>query len=164
MSCSAVRGRVRSPKRRKQQQRGRLDIRTPGIRGCRPDPAAGSRGRQVFARVECLTRGGRRSEVKHPASRVLVAQDLRGWRRERDSNPRYGSPYTRFPSVLLQPLGHLSVSLESAVYRLVAEPGNHNCVTNCVRPLNLARSLTAIWSGLRPSNEVNTNVRLRPPV
>ena len=32
----------------------------------------------------------------------------RGWRRERDSNPRYGFPYTRFPSVRLQPLGHLS--------------------------------------------------------
>src|SRR5690349_3279267 len=31
------------------------------------------------------------------------------WRRERDSNPRYGyKPYTRFPGVRLQPLGHLS--------------------------------------------------------
>jgi integrase len=33
---------------------------------------------------------------------------LKIWRRERDSNPRYGFPYTRFPSVRLQPLGHLS--------------------------------------------------------
>src|SRR6185503_13129948 len=31
-----------------------------------------------------------------------------GWRREWDSNPRYGFPHTRFPSVHLQPLGHLS--------------------------------------------------------
>lgn len=30
------------------------------------------------------------------------------WRRERDSNPRYGFPYTHFPGVLLQPLGHLT--------------------------------------------------------
>ncbi len=30
------------------------------------------------------------------------------WRRERDSNPRYGFPQTRFPSVRLQPLGHPS--------------------------------------------------------
>ena len=30
------------------------------------------------------------------------------WRRERDSNPRYRFQYTRFPGVLLQPLGHLS--------------------------------------------------------
>ena len=30
------------------------------------------------------------------------------WRREWDSNPRYGSPYTRFPSVRLKPLGHPS--------------------------------------------------------
>jgi hypothetical protein len=37
------------------------------------------------------------------------------WRRERDSNPRYGFPYTRFPTVLLQPLGHLSA--------VVLEPG-----------------------------------------
>jgi hypothetical protein len=30
------------------------------------------------------------------------------WRREWDSNPRYGFPYTRFPSVRLKPLGHPS--------------------------------------------------------
>ena len=29
-------------------------------------------------------------------------------RRGRDSNPRYGFPYTNFPGLLLQPLGHLS--------------------------------------------------------
>ncbi len=31
------------------------------------------------------------------------------WRRERDSNPRYGFPYTHFPGVRLQPLGHPSL-------------------------------------------------------
>jgi len=36
------------------------------------------------------------------------------WRREGDSNPRYGSPYTHFPGVRLQPLGHLSVLALSA--------------------------------------------------
>src|SRR5271157_5883194 len=30
------------------------------------------------------------------------------WRRDRDSNPGYPFEYTRFPSVRLQPLGHLS--------------------------------------------------------
>ena len=30
------------------------------------------------------------------------------WRRERDLNPWYSCPYTRFPGVLLRPLGHLS--------------------------------------------------------
>ena len=30
------------------------------------------------------------------------------WRRERDSNPRYGCPHTRVPGVRLKPLGHLS--------------------------------------------------------
>jgi hypothetical protein len=33
------------------------------------------------------------------------------WRREWDSNPRYGFPHTRFPSVRLKPLGHLSGGL-----------------------------------------------------
>ncbi len=33
------------------------------------------------------------------------------WRREWDSNPRLSFPNTRFPSVLLKPLGHLSVPL-----------------------------------------------------
>jgi hypothetical protein len=32
----------------------------------------------------------------------------KGWRREWDSNPRYGFPHTRFPSVRLKPLGHPS--------------------------------------------------------
>src|SRR5438094_8947739 len=36
------------------------------------------------------------------------------WRREWDSNPRYGFPYTRFPSVRLKPLGHPSGSCGSA--------------------------------------------------
>ena len=38
------------------------------------------------------------------------------WRREWDSNPRYSFPHTRFPSVRLKPLGHLSgcYSLEGA--------------------------------------------------
>src|SRR5262249_34762836 len=31
-------------------------------------------------------------------------------RREWDSNPRYGFPHTRFPSVRLKPLGHPSVA------------------------------------------------------
>jgi hypothetical protein len=39
------------------------------------------------------------------------------WRREWDSNPRYGFPYTRFPSVRLKPLGHPSGSAaDRAIY------------------------------------------------
>ncbi len=33
------------------------------------------------------------------------------WRRGRDSNPRYGFPYTAFRERRLQPLGHLSIPL-----------------------------------------------------
>src|SRR5207237_4435598 len=43
--------------------------------------------------------------------------DTVGWRRERDSNPRYGCPYTRSPGVRLQPLGHPSMP----VFRGAAE-------------------------------------------
>ncbi|SVC14743.1 uncharacterized protein METZ01_LOCUS267597, partial [marine metagenome] len=32
------------------------------------------------------------------------------WRRERDSNPRKYCYFTRFPSVLIKPLSHLSVA------------------------------------------------------
>jgi hypothetical protein len=41
----------------------------------------------------------------------------RRWRREWDSNPRYGFPYTRFPSERLQPLGHPSKGKQGAIYR-----------------------------------------------
>jgi hypothetical protein len=40
---------------------------------------------------------------------IRTKTDRGFWRRERDSNPRYGvKPYTRFPGVHLRPLGHLS--------------------------------------------------------
>src|SRR5215475_5304155 len=39
-------------------------------------------------------------------------------RREWDSNPRWSYPHTRFPSVLLKPLGHLSRGLiETQTYQ-----------------------------------------------
>ena len=37
-----------------------------------------------------------------------IRQIFDSWRREWDSNPRYGFPHTRFPSVRLKPLGHPS--------------------------------------------------------
>ena len=39
-----------------------------------------------------------------------VRSSVLKWRREWDSNPRYAFTYTRFPSVRLKPLGHLSRS------------------------------------------------------
>ena len=50
---------------------------------------------------------------------------IKKWRRERDSNPRYSFPYTRFPGVLLQPLGHLSIVLSKRSYVVLA----HRCNT-----------------------------------
>ena len=51
--------------------------------------------------------------IHSPISRTyvyLISIDYKvvKWRREWDSNPRYSLKYTRFPSVRLKPLGHLS--------------------------------------------------------
>ena len=40
----------------------------------------------------------------------LTPHLARLWRRKWDLNPRQSFPYTRVPGVLLQPLGHLSIS------------------------------------------------------
>ncbi len=37
------------------------------------------------------------------------------WRRERDSNPRYGYPYNGLANRRLQPLGHLSKSCDYSI-------------------------------------------------
>ncbi len=39
---------------------------------------------------------------------LLWVSSEKSWRRGRDSNPRYGFPYTHFPGVRLRPLGHPS--------------------------------------------------------
>ncbi len=122
-----------------------------------------SRAKRGFSgRRDSVCEPSRRRRLTDHRSRLAPPNERSEvWRRERDSNPRYGFPYTRFPSVLLQPLGHLSVYLESTVYRLVAEPANPNCVTNCVRPSNVPRSLTAIWLCLATGSG-STTASLRP--
>src|SRR4051794_23167429 len=59
------------------------------------------------------------------------------WRREWDSNPRYSFPHTRFPSVRLKPLGHLS---------------------GC--PLLKGRDDFCKWSGGKPSRSPKVLVQL----
>ena len=94
-------------------------IASPPLPGNRGEPRSpGGPRRPVRSPYRCslpgLTRfGGHR----RAGPGLLASHDGRGrrhrrsaWRRGRDSNPRYGYPYTRFPSVLLQPLGHLSAS------------------------------------------------------
>jgi hypothetical protein len=60
------------------------------------------RSAEVFLRMSVKTGFSTRSKVH---GERWTRTD---WRREWDSNPRYGFPYTRFPSERLQPLGHLS--------------------------------------------------------
>ncbi len=57
------------------------------------------------AALTCASRQHERPSMMSPSpTRSAVLK----WRRERDSNPRYGFPYTHFPGVRLQPLGHPS--------------------------------------------------------
>jgi hypothetical protein len=46
-------------------------------------------------------------DANHRKSKLFLSLN-KIWRREWDSNPRYSFPHTRFPSVRLKPLGHLS--------------------------------------------------------
>ena len=67
----------------------------------------------------------------------------------------------QFPSVLLQPLGHLSVSLESKLYGPVAEPENIElCQKLCLILSNVLAITTAIWPSLVTEVRRDTTVRL----
>jgi hypothetical protein len=79
----------------------------------------------------------------------IVESELRWW----DSVCVSTRERIRFPSVLLQPLGHLSVSLESVVYGPVVEPVHPNCVRNCVRPPNVPRTLTGTADAGQPARD-----------
>lgn len=73
-----------------------------------------------------------------------VRSSVLDWRREWDSNPRYGFPHTRFPSVRLKPLGHLSgaPSLEGApmILQGIAGISGDFSATCCIyRPISDAR-------------------------
>src|SRR6267143_3026209 len=66
--------------------------------------------RTVVADLREFHRGFMRSLLHSPLKGTTVHDGLTGgWRRGWDLNPRLSFPNTRFPSVLLKPLGHLSV-------------------------------------------------------
>ena len=66
-------------------------------------------------RFACLRQNPRTPKENWPLQRPSREFAILWWRREWDSNPRYGCPYTRFPSVRLQPLGHLSAVLRASL-------------------------------------------------
>src|SRR5689334_18702954 len=68
--------------------------------------------RDSVLKAEPRRGGGLRTGTPARAAARRAPQARGKWRRERDSNPRYGFPYTRFPSVRLKPLGHLSAASE----------------------------------------------------
>ncbi len=60
----------------------------------------------------------------HKKNPLLFLRNGSFGQRGRDSNPRYPCGYTRFPGVLLQPLGHLSVwfSLNRSAKKNIKNP------------------------------------------
>ena len=82
-----------SPRQRNAHLKRRSDLTLPVI-STTVHPTAHSQARCCW-RTACGTK--------------LLTENHDGrWRREWDSNPRYGFPHTRFPSVRLKPLGHPS--------------------------------------------------------
>ena len=62
--------------------------------------------------LNCVTDGvSLNPSYSKPFDLIFERAKNEEWRREWDSNPRYSLKYTRFPSVRLKPLGHLSVSV-----------------------------------------------------
>src|SRR5678816_2679305 len=66
----------------------------------------------------------------------------KGKRREWDSNPRWSFPHTRFPSVLLKPLGHLSEANRLYHNRISFQPGDDRPLWKLDRGLEEAGQLT----------------------
>ena len=66
--------------------------------------------KNTLLRTLIATKGGKSAGIGVPGF-------IPKWRTGRDSNPRYGFPYTHFPGVRLQPLGHLSGALLMASRR-----------------------------------------------
>ena len=92
------------------------DWAAAGPTGPRPPPAHAAKIRPSIPKnvsgiapgcMNCGRACGRkRSFLPNIALEQALSRQL--WRREWDSNPRYACAQTRFPSVRLQPLGHLS--------------------------------------------------------
>ena len=78
---------------------------------------------------------------------------LHNWRREWDSNPRSTFMLTRFPTVLLQPLGHLSGKLRfsRAPWRAVAFNGGERGIRTLDTLTRIAVFETARFSHSRIS-------------
>jgi site-specific DNA recombinase len=70
-----------------------------------------------------------------------VPTSVLNWRRGRDSNPRYGFPYTHFPGVRLQPLGHPSAKACARAGTIFRRAGsaNHSGKIIAGRPPPLGR-------------------------
>jgi hypothetical protein len=66
------------------------------------------------------------------------------WRRGWDSNPRLSFPNTRFPSVLLKPLGHLSVII---AIRLAYSQSGPSCF--CVASRHIQKEFSTAAAAIR---------------
>ena len=71
-----------------------------------------------------------------------VRSSVLKWRRGRDSNPRYGFPYTHFPGVRLRPLGHPSTPRRRRAVRRISPRAAQAQVERLA-------TIRAAWTGRR---------------
>ena len=107
--------------------------------------AFSSPSRNFSTRAKAWTRrprgqdwGQKARSIRNYQHNQLIKRDIR--RREWDSNPRYACTYTRFPSVRLKPLGHLSgasgfLSRRVVTRKMHSSPHLGACVPLCHDPL-----------------------------
>ena len=83
---------------------GQISVRPEGEKGCGP-----ANGRRKDGQ-DRINYGWKWGSISNPANFFTVQDSgyADSWRTEWDSNPRYAFTHTRFPSVRLKPLGHLS--------------------------------------------------------
>jgi hypothetical protein len=82
---------------------------------------------------------------------------LENWRREGDSNPRYGFwPYTGLANQRLQPLGHLSVfDSEAGLRRALKQFLSAAQTISCLRFIRLRKKLLFHYASARSSNNLS---------
>ena len=127
------------------------DVARERLRGpdgrCRRDHLRALAQRVGVAEGEVRIMGSRSNLLRTLAASGGVKSPTAGvpsfvpkWRRERDSNPRYGFPYTHFPGVRLQPLGH-----PSAPPHLPQPAAETNAI--CAQEESLRGGVAHPWAG-----------------